>query len=258
MLFTIQAYLQDYLHKRSIIDSDGYAVRLANLYFYERLKLEPDQFLRKINRIKTTLFINNDINNRIQFEKSLLDRLDKSFKKEMLSQNPTVLGDLEPERKKLQQLQKLTISTLLNSFTQAVQARGIDAYWESRTKNKLRAKPETIAQSHLALYTQGVLSNRSGIILREFNSGVGFVDIGVIFSSTLHLVELKILEKDLKGIPQLEQYMKTEKRGEGSLVVFDPLSFGKKIAIPNRINTPSGIIKIYPIDLNPIPPSKMN
>jgi ubiquitin C-terminal hydrolase len=81
MLFTIQAYLEDYLNRRNLADSDGYAVRLANLYFYQRSGLDTSQFLRKVRQIRTVLFVNNGIQDRADFEKALIDRLDKQFKK---------------------------------------------------------------------------------------------------------------------------------------------------------------------------------
>jgi len=81
MLFTIQAYLEDYLSKRNLVDSDGYAVRLANLYFYQRSSKDIPQFLRSVRRIKTVLFANNGIGNRAEFERSLVRRLDNNFQK---------------------------------------------------------------------------------------------------------------------------------------------------------------------------------
>ena len=40
-----------------------------------------------------------------------------------------------------------------------------------------------ISASIFALFTGGVLLNRPGLILREISSGIGFVDIAVIFST---------------------------------------------------------------------------
>lgn len=99
--------------------------------------------------------------------------------------------------------------------------------------------------------------NRSGIVLREFQSGIGFVDIGIIFSSTLHLVEIKVITDDFTGLSQLEQYMKTEKRQEGSLLIFDSLKPDKKIDLPTCINSSAGVVNIYRVDINPRPPSSL-
>ena len=193
MLFTIQAYLENYLSKRSIVDSDGYAVRLANLYFYQRSSMHTPQFLRKVRLIRTVLFVNNGIKNRAEFERSLVRRLDSRFKKKLEACNTSFPGGTEVERKRLHRLPRITIGALLQEFKDAIEARAIDAYWLSRKKGKLRLKPEKIAQTQLALFTRGVLLHRRGIVLREMSSGIGFVDIGVIFSSTLHLVEIKVL-----------------------------------------------------------------
>ena len=62
MLFTIQGYLQDYLSKRNLADSDGYAVQLANLYFHHRSSMDDVQFLRRgwhhRDKIKTPQGVN--------------------------------------------------------------------------------------------------------------------------------------------------------------------------------------------------------
>lgn len=259
MLFTIQAYLEDYLKKRSLADSDGYAVHLSNLYFYQRSSMGTSQFLRKVGRINTVLFVNNGIRNRAQFETSLIiERLDPRFKKKLGPHNPLFPGGTEAERSRLERLPKMTIGVLLAEFKHAVEARAIDAFWLSRKKGTLRSKPEKIAQTQFALFTRGVLLNRPGIVLREISSGVGFVDIGVILSSTLHLVEMKVLTGQFTGAEQLEQYMRTERRNEGSLLIVDTLEPGKKLDLPTRIDTPSGGIKVYRVDVNPIPPSNLS
>jgi hypothetical protein len=87
MLFTIQAYLEDFLTKRGLSDSDGYALRLANLYFYQRPNMDTHQFLRKVRRINTVLFVNNGIRDRSAFEEPLVRRLDRHFKKKLKPHN---------------------------------------------------------------------------------------------------------------------------------------------------------------------------
>ncbi len=258
MLFTIQTYLEDYLSSRNLIDPDGYAVRLANLYFYQRSSVAAPQFLRKVRRINTALFVSNGIRSRAEFESSLVCRLDSRFKKK-LQHNPKFPGGTEAERRRLQQVPRLTIEALLGEFKHAVEARAIDMFWLSRRKGNLRPKAEKIAQGQFALFTKGVLVYRPGIVVRELSSGIGFVDIGVILSSpTLHLVEMKVLRaKEFKGAEQLEQYMKTERRNEGSLLIVDALAPDDKLDLPERIPTPSGVIRVYRVDINPLPPSSL-
>jgi len=257
MLFTIQTYLEEYLNNRNCIDSDGYAVRLANIYFYDRSSTDSPQFFNKVGRIKTVLFVNNNIGNRKGFEKTLINRLDKRFKKKF-NQNEIVFpGGTDIERLRIQRLPKITINALLNEFKSAIESRSIDAFWISRTQGNLRQRPEKIAQSLFALFTKGALMNRSGIVLREIYSGIGFVDIGIIFSTILHLVEIKILTSEFTGPNQLEQYMKTENRCEGSLLVFDSLMPDIKLQLPSVLSTEAGIIKIYQVDINPRPPSSL-
>jgi hypothetical protein len=256
MLFTIQAHLEDYLNKRNLADSDGYAVQLANLYFHHRPNMDTDVFLRKVRRIRTVFFANNGIRDRAQFEKALVDRLDRRFKKKLDAHNLSFPGGVEVEKKRLQRLHRRSIKTLLLEFKRAVEARAIDGFWRSRKKGNLMPNPERIAQTNFALFAMGVLGDR-GILLREMGSGIGFVDIGVVFSSTLHLVEIKVLTHKFVGPAQLEQYMKIEGRKEGSLLVIDTRQPENKLDLPDTVKTPSGIIKIYPVDVNPPPPSSL-
>ena len=258
MLFTIQTYLEEYFSKRNMADSDGYAVSLANLYFYQRSTTEDTLFLSKVGHIKTVFFVNNGIRGRKDFEQSLIRHLDYKYKKKLGSNNPFFPGGIEQEKEKLHQLTRLTIDNLLNEFKSATEARAIDAFWRSRKRGILQQKPEKIAQGLFSVFASGTLINRSGLILREFQSGIGFVDVGIIFSSTLHLVEIKILSDDFTGINQLEQYMKTENRQEGSLLIFDSLKPDAKIILPERILTSAGLIKIYRVDINPRPPSDLD
>jgi hypothetical protein len=98
---------------------------------------------------------------------------------------------------------------------------------------------------------------KKGFVLREMPSGIGYIDIAVIFSSTMHLVEMKVLTSKFSGPSQLEIYMKTEKRREGWLVVFDARDPKKrKQIVPSAIVTDAGKVKVITIDINPKPPSE--
>jgi len=257
MLFTIQTYLEEYFIKRNMVDSDGYAVRLANMYFYHRSNTEDALFNVKVGRIRTVIFLNNNIEDRKSFEKSLIRHLDKKYKKKQGSNNPYFPGGTVLEKEKLQRLPRITIDILINEFINATEARAIDAFWISRKQGALRQRPEKIAQGLFAVFTKGTLLNRSGMVLREFQSGIGFVDVGIFLSSVLHLVEIKVITDDFTGLSQIEQYMKTEKRLEGSLLIFDSREPDKKDDIPSRINTSSGVVKIYRVDINPRVPSSL-
>lgn len=258
MLFTIQTYIEEYLSNRNMTDSDGYAIHLANLYFYHRSNTEDALFLNKVGRIRTILFLNNAIGNRKGFELALIHRLDNKFKKKLGSNSTYFPGGTELEKEKLQHLHKLTIDILLNEFKHAIESRAIDAFWISRIKGILRQRPEKIGQALFALFTKGTLINRPGMVLREFLSGIGFVDVGIILSSIIHLVEIKVLTGDFTGLNQLEQYMKTENRQEGSLLIFDSLKPDAKIDLPAHISISAGLVKVYWVDINPRPPSDLN
>jgi len=138
----------------------------------------------------------------------------------------------------------------------AVESRAIDAFWESRTQNKLRAKPETIGQTLFAVFARGALGN-NGLLIRELLSGVGFVDFAIILSKVQHLIEVKILTRDFKGVSQLAHYMKNERRRNGWLLVLDArMPSQRKVAIQSKLLLPEGLIRVFPIDINPIAPSR--
>jgi len=93
--------------------------------------------------------------------------------------------------------------------------------------------------------------------LRELASGIGFVDVSVVFSAqATHLIELKVLNGALVGASQLESYMRNEGRTRGWLVVVDPRGTDKRATIPESIKSAHGIITTVVIDINPTPPSK--
>ena len=145
----------------------------------------------------------------------------------------------------------------MSQFKSAVEARAVNEFWRSRTRRKLVARPERIGQALVALFLEGTIATAgSGIVLREISSGIGFVDIGVLFSSTLHLIELKILIKNVKGPSQLDAYMKSERRPEGWLVLFDARDNPRQRKIPSIIHVSSGVIRTMCIDINPVPPSR--
>ncbi len=103
---------------------------------------------------------------------------------------------------------------------------------------------------------KGVLDGR-GNVLREFASGVGYVDIG-IFLSTLHIVEMKILKTGaLVGPAQLDQYLRNEGRTEGWLVVMDARRPDRKPPLPGVVRlTGRRIAHVIVVDINPRPPSR--
>ena len=93
-------------------------------------------------------------------------------------------------------------------------------------------------------------------MLCEIPSGIGFVDVEIKLANVLHLVELKVMTRALKGTRQLQTYMKTERRREGWLVLFDARPPRRKDAVPPQIPTPDGIIRVVVVDINPLPPSR--
>ena len=249
MVFKVQAYLEDSFSTKGWVDSDGYAVNLANLYSHYRLIIDEALFLKKIHRINTTFFGNNSIENRREFEANLIEKLDKRFKKK---QSETVFpGGVVREKENFSNLPRLTINHLMDEFCSAVEARAIDSFWESRKKGLLRERPEKIGQGLFAAFIEGALRDRGGLSIREFQSGIGFVDFVVVLSNIPHLVEIKVLTESFSGINQLNQYMKTERRNKGSLLVFDSGLSKENIDLPSKIVTSTGVIRVYKANINP-------
>ncbi len=258
MIFSIQRFLEDYFEGRSLRDVDQFAVSIANLYDNRRAHTSDADFLRAMRRIRTVFYKNNVSLTRADFERHLLKLLDGRFhpKKKDTDTAPKFSGDLSQARSRVSALPRITINRLLSEYKIAIESRGIDAFWESRKRNELRSKPEKIAQSLLATALKMLFRQRnSGLVLREFGSGIGFVDVGIVLSNVLHVVELKVLVKKFQGAAQLLQYMKQEHRSEGWLIVVDSRPANLKSPIPNVIQTQQGQIKILLIDINPLAPS---
>lgn len=95
-----------------------------------------------------------------------------------------------------------------------------------------------------------------GLVLRELESGTGYVDVSIALSKVLHLVEMKVMRGRLQGVEQLAVYMKQEQRSAGWLVVLDARSPALKKAIAEQIETVAGIVRTIVIDINPSAPSR--
>ncbi len=259
MIFSIQRFLEDYFEGRSLRDADQFAVSIANLYENRRAQTSDNQFLVAMRKLRTVFYKNNSSLIRADFERHLLKLLDDRFdpKKKGIDTEPRFSGNLTQAKTRLNALPRVTINRLLLECKSAIESRGIDAFWESRKNNELRSKPEKIAQSLLATALKMLFRHRnSGLVLREFASGVGFVDIGIVLSNVLHVVELKVLVKNFQGPAQLLQYMIKEQRSEGWLIVVDSRPANLKTPIPDVMDTKQGRIKILRIDINPLAPSK--
>jgi hypothetical protein len=257
MLFSIQTSVEDYFHDRNYQISDNYAIAIAKLYYRNRKSLNETDFLVRMKRIRTKFFAENKIRDRREFERLLLHALDKTYKKKLRVTLIEFPGGLEKEKREIRKQKRRSIHRLLEVFRRSVEARGIDGFWQSRVKGILHTRPEKIAQAFFGSFIYGVLDGR-GVAIRELFSGIGFVDTAVIFSAIPHLVELKILNNGLTGTQQLQQYMQTEGRNEGHLLVFDARPQDHKTRLENEIETSAGKIHVHIIDINPPPPSSLN
>jgi len=257
LIFSIQRFLEDRFSQRSLVDNDQYAVRMANLYGQRRSGESKAAFLKAMHRLQTIFFRGNSIDRRDEFEVDLLDLLDAKFLKKKSNSPPTKFpGGVSTERTRVRET-RLSVRSLLEQFKRAVEGRAVDSFWKSRKKGRLQTNPETAGQGLLAVFLKGVLHARTGIVLREMASGVGWVDIALVLAATPHLMELKILRgSTTPGVTQLDTYMATEGRDEGWLVLFDTRKPSSRAGIPTTITVPAGTVRVVLIDVNPTPPSR--
>jgi hypothetical protein len=255
MIFSIQRYIEDYFERRNLTDVDQYAIRLANAYGNSPQQATEKKILQAFHRIRTVFYRNNPHLNRNELESTLLRLLRTRFKKK--AQMEKFPGGVTTERRMFRRQSRLTVRSIIRSFARAVEARGIDTFWESRKKNKLRKQPEKLGQALFAIFTKGVLGdNGHGFILREVSSGVGFIDIAIVLSKTPHLIEMKLVRSHFSGVSQLQTYMRTENRRIGWLVYFDARPAIKRKRIPVLFTVPSGKVNVIGIDINPDAPSQ--
>ncbi len=259
MVFSIQRFVEDYFSRRTWEDPDQFAVTVANLYVLKRWSAGEAGFLSAIARARTVFFKRNGIRNRREFERLLLKELDRKFlkKKEQLLHETAFQGGLESERRALKSLKRRNIKTLLEKFSAALQSKAVDSFWDSRKSLKLRSKPEAIAQSHLALFMWAVLDGR-GVVFREVESGIGYIDLVVLLARTPHLIEVKLLKGKLEGPNQLATYMATESRQEGWLIVLDVRPPSRQSPVQEKFVLPAGVVKVVVVNLNPVAPSRMS
>jgi hypothetical protein len=259
MIFSIQHYLEDYFHQRNLLDTDQYAIKLANLYARKRHTAIDEDILKSMRRIQTVFYGNNSQPDRPLLEREILRRLDRKFKKKLSDVDDCEFpGGVAPESAQLKKLYRRSVANVLQLFKQGIEARAVDVIWKSRAKGQLRPKPEKVGQGLLAAFVMGTLSNGKGHLLREMGSGVGFVDVAIILGSVLHLVELKVLlSGGFSGVAQLTEYMRTEQRRQGWLVVFDARRNDKQEPLPPKVDTKDGTVRILVININPVAPSKL-
>jgi hypothetical protein len=82
--------------------------------------------------------------------------------------------------------------------------------------------------------------------------------VGISFSGVLHLVELKVVTGKMTGPTQLAEYMESEQRPSGWLLLMDARAHSKKTDLPATLRVPSGLVRVVVIELNPTPPHLVN
>jgi hypothetical protein len=260
MIFSSQRFLEDYFNHRNYSDTDQYAVAIANQFVRYRSTDSLEEFLARLRCIHTIFYKLNRGVDREFLLKTLVALLDQKFKGKVGGIDSTEYfpqAAVRTQRTRLRQLKRRSIREVLESFRRVTQARVVDTFWDSRKALKLRDRPEKIAQAMLSQFLSGVLTNAPGRLFRELYSGIGFIDIVVMFGTVPHLVELKVQKGKFNGPAQLENYMLNESRREGWLVIFDARDQSMKTAIPETIQKPSGTIRVIVIDINPIAPCRL-
>jgi hypothetical protein len=181
--------------RRGLGDPDQYAVSLARLYDRERHGKTGPAFLAAMKRVRTAFYRRNDRVDRATFEGKLLAVLDSRFKKKRLFfVSKAVAERVETSGRRLGRLPRVTIRKFLEEFKSTIEAEAVNSFWDSRTKGKLKNRPEKVGQELFGAFARTKLAAR-GSAIREGTSGIGFVDVLVTFSSGLvHVIELKMLK----------------------------------------------------------------
>jgi hypothetical protein len=248
VIFAVQRFVEDYLSGVGVDCTDDYAITTARIYTYRDSTATDEDVVSAFAKVRTPIFRNAQVN-RADVERGLVAALRRKFKKKALDLPSEFRRTVEVARRKGSPPTR--IRSLLEQFAKLTRAKGISAFWSSRATGHLKRRPESIANGMLQLFVSAALRGK-GAVVGEMQSGTGFVDVTVVLSVT-HLVELKILKSGpLKGVHQLGNYMTTESRKVGWLVVFDARSRKKKrVTLPSKLTIPSGIVHVIVVDINP-------
>ncbi|WNG14271.1 hypothetical protein [Cystobacter fuscus] len=257
MIFSIQRFVEDYFSRRSWDDDDQFAVAIANLYASRRWDVRDVEFLVLLGRLRTVFYKRNKIKDKKEFGRVLLCELDRKFlkKKDQVDPDAVFAGGLKAERRAVKRLKRKSMRVLLEKFSLALRSKAVDSFWVSRKKGRLRQRPESIAQSHLAVFLYAVLDG-NGAIFREVGSGTGYVDLLVVLSRVVHLIEVKVLTGRFEGPSQLASYMEMESRQEAWLVVLDARPQKRQAFVQERFVLPVGVVNTVVVNLNPVAPSR--
>ncbi len=155
----------------------------------------------------------------------------------------------------------------LLEFEKTIKARCIEIFWKKRTECIFTDNPEQKAQDLFVAYFAAKLKIHA--VIKEFKSGIGFIDVAVDYKNKRYLVEIKMLggkkpgthydKKHVKdGVPQLFKYLETEELSEGFLIILDGRSPQNKEPFNGDKLQQNGItIFVIIIDINPPKPSSL-
>lgn len=148
---------------------------------------------------------------------------------------------------------------LLNRFKRSVERDEFEAFWDSRSRGRLKQKPEEIARSLLTAFVKG---KSEDFVAKEVPVGGGRVDVLVVRDGDVYPIEIKMWrgrEYVMVGLEQILEYVKNQEDvKEGYYLVFDPRSRKKG---ENTLNASysrgNRVVRVISIDINPPAPSKM-
>lgn len=162
-----------------------------------------------------------------------------------------------PVKIELENVRKLNnMDDQLLKFKENTERNGINSFWESRIKGKLKPQPEEIAKFGLISFFRATEFYTH--IGSENEEGVGKCDILTVSKKNeKNIIELKIVKskRDIeKGIEELLYYITKEGLKEGYLILFDTRK--NNYEVKDKIIINNKVINQYLVKIYEIAPSK--
>jgi len=269
LLYRVQGAVLDQTAALGFPDRDGFAAALADLYVFTRASRSLDRFLGNAARIRTGTFAPKRRERRIVTEQ-VVHALDRRFLSH-LSRWETPMPASKTQQVRVGRLRsgarakgktgRQQFDALIREFRKAIELNGVQEFWESRRKQQLRQRPESLAQVALSIFLHAPVKARNGLVLREVGSGTGYVDVLAMFGrSRLYMVELKILRSSrIGGFRQLARYLELHSLAEGWLLLFDTRPWRRRTLVSDHDRIIDGkVVNVVVIDINPPPPSSLD
>lgn len=247
---------------KRIVDPIKYSTKLKNI------KKDWDSYLetnKKIaERLSSSITIPKSIGN--------IEELQK-IQQNIVKENKNILnlwkdghlskisGELTIDEEEVKIEKK--VNFILDKIRGGIEKHGIYSFWKSKTKGKLKNKPEDIAQALFSV-SLCMLSFESGINFifdEQVQIGVGKMDVKLTFYDGNKfrevIVEIKIIDNENeseKGIDQLFEYMRLKDVDFGVRLIFNTTQ--KKLS-ENTYNNKGRSVQDFIVNINPKNPSNL-